>query len=312
MSKLPAYYIQSNLSEKQIEADVATYMGWCTRRKRPPRFACSTSTSLRRVQTNSAMLGLRYYMQFKKSDGLRPTQKASTRKNKSKLEDVREFRREHGLDDNPSLFFQLRVQAKNAEQLQHNVLLAYERPPLSRAIYVAPLLLDKTQYHSALFVSKERFLDYPFFYRHRQAILHEQWASHFSMIPFLREHISIPPHERVATHEHYFSFSEAGVDVAWHSGDVITREPSRLSDFVSSFFTATIVKEDGLGTIDALAAAAEEIANANAHEGRFDGESSVERLMNHGKWLREKHGIRQFLLLGHSGEMRDWRTNGPV
>ncbi len=51
-----------------------------------------------------------------------------------------------------------------ANDLQHNVLLSYERAPWSRAIYVAPLLLDKLTYSAVLFSSFDRFYLGPFYY----------------------------------------------------------------------------------------------------------------------------------------------------
>lgn len=42
------------------------------------------------------------------------------------MEDIREFRALNGLEENPSLFFQLRRKAAKAFHLQHNILLDHE------------------------------------------------------------------------------------------------------------------------------------------------------------------------------------------
>lgn len=322
MIKLPSYCIQSNLSEKQIETDVATYLGWCTPSHASAPFRLydvdESATGADKRFDGGALI----YIQFKKSEGLKPTHKAlrasgdsrptqdvSTRKNKSKLQEIREFRGEHGLEDNPSLFFQLRAQAKNAVDLQHNILLEYECPPHSRAIYVAPLILDKQAYSQSLFDSTTRFVSDPFVSRHFFRLYFGRWASVYGAVPFLREHISIPPHERVATHEHFYSYSQTGVDIAWHSSEVISREPRRLSDFVSRFLSDAINNSEGLTTIGALANTVQETANRYGYDGTFDGENDLERLMNHGRWLRKTHGIRQFLLLGNKMELEELRSN---
>src|ERR1043166_7563288 len=129
MNKVPNYYIRSNLSEKQVEADVAAYLGWCTPVGDEPPFRLLDVDETITGADKLFNIGTAIYMQFKKSDGLHPTTTVSTRKNKSQLEEIREFRHQQQLEDNPSLFFQLRAKATTANDFQHNVLLAYERPP---------------------------------------------------------------------------------------------------------------------------------------------------------------------------------------
>lgn len=312
MAEAPKYYIKGNLSERQIEADVASFFGWCT----PPEEASpfrlldvdEQRTGADKLYDRAAAI----YMQFKKSSGLKSTHavKPSIRKGRSQLEDIREFRAKHDLEQDPTLFFQLRAKAKNAHDLQHNVLLEYERPPWSRAIYVAPLLLDKTAYHSALHSSTDRFLLDPFYYRIRHSIYQRHWVSHFGAIPFLREHISIPPHERVADHNHFYAYSETGVDISWHSPDIIDREPSRLSDFTVSLFRAAATESEAMLPKRALAERISEISSnlGFQDENKVPDDSPLEYFGRHGRWLRETHGIRQFILLGNSQRLDELRT----
>lgn len=304
MAASPKYYIKGNLSEKQIEADVASFFGWCT----PPE----EESSFRLLDIDEQITGAdklynratAIYMQFKKSTGLKSTRevKPSQRKGRSPLEDIREFREVHELEQDPTLFFQLRAKSKTAHDLQHNVLLSYERPLWSRAIYVAPLLLNKAEYHAALHQSAGRFLLDPFFYRVRFSIHQRNWASHFGSVPFLREHISIPPHERVADHNHYYAYSEVGVDISWHSPSVIQREPSRLSDFTMRLFQTAISEPDSMLPTAVLAKEIAEIGSAFGFQAgaieQYD--SPIDYLGLHGRWLRETHGIRQFILLSNS------------
>lgn len=304
MTTSPKYYIKGNLSEKQIEADVASYFGWCTP---PGEYAPFRLLDVDEQSTGADKFYDRataIYMQFKKSTGLRSTKevKPSTRKRRSPLEDIREFREQHNLEQDPTLFFQLREKSKTALDLQHNVLLGYERPSWSRAIYVAPLLLNTTDYHAALHDSTSRFLLDPFFYRHRHSVHQKDWISHFGAVPFLREHISIPPHERVADHNHYYAYSESGVDISWHSPSVIEREPSRLSDFTMKLFRTAIAELDSMPSVEMLANRTKEISSSFGFQDGTSGknDSPLEYLGKHGRWLKETHGIRQFILLGKS------------
>lgn len=305
MPNAPKYLIKGNLSEKQIEADVAMYMGWCT----PPE----KDNPFRLLDLNEQLTGadkrfdhgVSIYIQFKKSSGLKSISqvKPSNRSNRSPLEDIREFRARHELDSDPALFFQLRAKAKMAHDLQHNILLSYECAPWSRAIYVAPLLLNKDEYSRALFESTNRFMLHPFYYLVRVPIQQRHWVSHLGAIPFLREHISIVPHERVADHNHYYAFSGTGVDVSWHSPEVISRDPTRLSDFIDRLFRDVLETPDPMRPLEVLAKQTSEIGskhgfpNATVTTGN---EEPLQLLQRHSRWLRETHGIRQLLLLCNS------------
>ncbi|MDO9179524.1 MAG: hypothetical protein Q7U16_14580 [Agitococcus sp.] len=311
MTASPKYYIKGNLSEKQIEADVASFLGWCTPPEELSPFRLldidEQSTGADKLYDRATAI----YMQFKKSTGLKSTKivKPSTRKGRSPLEDIREFREKHDLEQDPTLFFQLRAKAKTALNLQHNVLLGYERPFWSRAIYVAPLLLNKSDYHSALHNSMDRFLLDPFFYRIRHSVHQRNWTSYFGAIPFLREHISIPPHERVADHNHFYAYSEAGVDISWHSPSIIDREPSRLSDFMMKIFQTAITEPDSMLPVEVLANKIAEISSTCGfqEDSQEKSDSPLEYLGKHGRWLRETHGVRQFILLAHSNYLDELR-----
>lgn len=310
MKARPNYVIASDIPEGQVETSVATYLGWCTPEGREAPFRLIHPNEQETGADKVFDVGTAIYMQFKKSEGLRPTTKISTRKNKSKMELVREFRHAQELEDNPTLFFQLRQRANPAAELQHNVLLSYERPPLCRAVYVAPLHLKLEEYHAALDGSQDRWLLHPFTYLDVR-ISQRRWSSLVAEVPFLRGHISIPPQERVATHEHFYSYSRAGSDVAWHSPNVVTREPSRLTDTVRSFLQGAF-SEDGMVQLESLDSQVAEIARDNGRTGSFHGTSPLARLMAHGKWLREQHNICQFLMVGRRSALSRWRDNVPA
>lgn len=307
------YFIKGDLSEKQIEADVALFMGMCMP---PGSQEVFRLLDIDEQKTGADKLfdrGTAIYMQFKKSTGLRPLAPVvgskKTNKKSGVLEQIREFRAQNGLEDDPTLFFQLHVKAKNAVDLQHNILLSYELPPASRAIYVAPLLLDKERYSNALHRSSERFLLHPFFYRLEQTIYSKLWTKSFGAVPFLREHVSIPPHERVTDHHHYYAYSSTGVDVSWHSPQVVQREPCRLSDFMVSILSGIFDHEESMTSISDLAARIAEAARGVEYSGTSlnQSEDTMAFLGEHGAWLRESHGIRQFILLSNSSALRRLR-----
>lgn len=312
MTIVPKYMLKSNLSEKQIEADVSSFLGWCTPHDEDSPFRLLDVDEQRTGADKLFDRGMAIYIQFKKSSGLKPTSAihVSNRKNKSPLEDVRHFRAVNGLEDDPTLYFQLRAKAKNAHDLQHNVLLGYEIPPWSRAIYIAPLLLDKVNYHSALFQSSSRFLLDPFYYHIHYSIHHMHGISHLGAVPFLREHISIPPHEKVNDHHHYYAYSEAGVDVSWHSPSIVSREPHRLSDFMVALFHSALTDPESMLTKQALVESISQIGEEFGYERGepMADESPIGSIGRHGKWLSSTYDIRQLILLGNSQRIAELRV----
>ncbi len=313
MTASPKYFIKGNLSEKQIEADVASFFGWCTPIGEDSPFRILDIDEQKTGADKLYDRATAIYMQFKKSSGLKSTKEVRPSKSKyrSPLEDIREFRAKHDLEQDPTLFFQLREKSKTAHDLQHNVLLGYERPFWSRAIYVAPLLLDKSQYSAELYNSANRFLLDPFIYKIAYSIHQQNWISRFGAVPFLRAHISIPPHERVANHNHYYAYSEAGDDISWHSPSTVEGEPSRLSDFTMKLFRNAMADPDSMISTKALADKIAEISSDFGFQtmNNVRTESSIEYLGEHGRWLRETYGIRQFILLGRTKYYDEQRFN---
>jgi hypothetical protein len=310
---LSSYKITSDLSEKQIEADVAKYLGWC-----------AEGLPLNLLDVNEQVTGadkrldwaVPIYLQFKKSTGLRPlgSENAKPRLNASPLQGVRAFRRAQELSDTPTLFFQLRAQSETARDLQHNILLLHNRPPFMHAVYVAPLELDYRLYSEMLF-SFPRYQNDPVFWRHSH-IYQRHWVSWFDTQPFLRNHVSIAPHERVADHNHYFAYSKRGDDISWHSPSILDRYPRRLSDFMSERLNAIFGEKAELPPPESSVKDVREILDSLGEpaDNILSGESAIDRLQSYGKWLLEKHEIRQFVFLGDrelTGEIRRRREFDP-
>lgn len=218
-----AYKIDSQLSENQIESDVSSYLGFIT----PIWSKRFRLISVDEQLTGADKLFNRFvpiYMQFKVSHGLNPNGSIISRYRNKPLTNIIDYRNQNNLSGNPILYFQLRRQAKTASDLQHNILFHLNKPPQQYGLYIAPLTLDLTEYENQL--SGDWFMKfYPFdpFIR-REIEIHEPSTKRnlaVGLNPFLRHHISIPPHTLASTHEHHYSFSKSGGDVAWHGGEAL-------------------------------------------------------------------------------------------
>lgn len=287
-----AYYdLKSEISENQIDKDISSYITWCTpTNTTPPYLLLDINESITGADALFDV-GACIYLQYKKADGLTKWDFPKLRKNASKKQSIREFRSKQKLNDTPSLFFQLRRKANGASDLQHNVLLAHHKPPTQHAIYVAPTFLSFSAYRKALFHSA--LVGSVFKYCRVQ--IHGNLS--FLKVPFLNAHVSIPPHIRVNHHDHYYAFSTSGDDISWHSGEVIEQRFSRLSDYLSNFFSETLFSENGRLPLDRLA---EQIPLDFYPQEIFpwSGDASpLEKLSAHGRWLRKKYSIQQFILL---------------
>jgi len=225
-----SFKIDSQLSENQIESDVASYLGYIT----PFWTKRFRLISIDEQHTGADKLFNRFlpiYLQFKVSHGLNPNSTIILKFQNRPLANIISYRATNNLSANPILYFQLRKKAKTAIDFQHNILRQLNTPPFQFALYVAPLTLRISEYEKLLNVNWFRKiypLD-PFYYKeieihdpsiHRNIIL--------GMNPFLRHHISIPPHMVVTTHNHHYSYSKSGGDLAWHGGQMFN-EDFRLS-----------------------------------------------------------------------------------
>lgn len=297
MAALPRYQIPSNFSEKQIEADVAIFFGMCNSGNRELPF--------RLLDIDEQIYGadkkfdcvIPIFMQFKKSTGLLSplAHPVSKRKDRSRLEDIREWREAQGFDEFRSLYFKIHEKAKTAVDFQHNVLLSYERPPTTRALYVAPLSLNSDNYFAQL-TSSARELRHPFHYRYELEVWDRRSIVYFYEVPFLRAHISIPPHEKVVDANHYYSYSETATNVSWHSPLLINEGPSRLSDYLRNLIreiVATPESETSLETAIETVLSIAEHHGFGEQAGRL--ENPMELLQQHGRWINKTFGIKQFL-----------------
>src|SRR4051794_27372127 len=112
---------ESSLSEDQIEADVASFLGYVT-----PQW----SSRLRLIAVNEQITGadklfnrfLPLYLQFKVSEGLVPLSRKPFFSSPFPLQKIRLYRFNNHLSGDPILYFRLREKAKTAVDFQHNQL----------------------------------------------------------------------------------------------------------------------------------------------------------------------------------------------
>ncbi len=306
----PKYLIPGSLSETQIESDLAAYFNWCT--------PMDSSSPFRLVAVNEQLTGAdkrfdsgcTIYMQFKKSTGLHPSWAIpiSRSRARSRMEDIREFRALNGLEENPSLFFQLRRKAAKAFHLQHNILLDHEVKGRSRAFYVAPLELDKSKYYKILASDAFRFSGDPIWFRRHLAVRERTLVRYLNFSPYLREHVAITPHERVQDHEHFYSYSQTGSDICWHSPQIVGTGPSRLSDVMSSIVNGAITERgEYITDVDQLLEATLDISERIGLEVPR-AETTWGRIAAYGQVLAATYNIRQFLLIADSERLERLRN----
>ncbi|WAR46289.1 hypothetical protein [Methylomonas rapida] len=303
-----SYQIASDLTEKQIEADVSAYFG---------RLSPFFGQSLRLLDINEQLTGadklhktkgIAFYFQFKAPIGLKSVaaQKlpVAPRKNESKLMGIRRFRHTQGLLDSPySICFNLHDNKPSAlNQLQHNVLFAHERPPFSRAMYICPTVLHDEEYVRQMQLPWWRR---PFarpFYRHEARQLAVGMLCHeLSSAPFLRAHATIVPHALVASADHYYSFSKHATDYAFHSPIVVDDgDPLRLSDFLSKQVDRIYSNIDSVPQLAELVKIISAATRENLPDtqlGEPEPGNEVAWLQAYGQQIKKVYGIRQVIAL---------------
>lgn len=227
------YKLKSELSEDQIEADVASYLGYIT-----PLW--SRRFQLKAVDeqlTGADKLFDRFvpiYLQFKVSEGLKPLPFGFDLLSPNRpLQRIRNFRRKNNISANPTLYFKFRDKAKTAKDFQHNILMSFHQPPKQYAMYVAPLFLLADEYNRSLEVSlmDRLFSIEPYFLREERIFIRTT-RRYLGLVPFLRGHVSIPPHVNVNTSNHYYSYSKSGGNIAWHSGEKLKGDFRLSTQFI--------------------------------------------------------------------------------
>ncbi len=249
---------------------------------------------------HSGIRGFRaFYMQFK-----RPA--AYPDRSNSKI--VRE-RKDLTLPVTPhSLFFQLRDKQPSHFDYQHNVLLRLRQRLLARnlgdAAYICPLFLDRSAYRTHMHLAG--LFRWPRFWRPDPWELEEVLIHHgrqtiaFDRIPVLAEHISIPPHDKIASAKHYYSFTDRGTDLCFHSPLRLPDSGSTLAKFLTDVGNAFLRDggkirpenaNDALRQLIALEAGDELVPGAR---GLTSDDDPIANWHAFGDMLSRDYGIEQF------------------
>lgn len=287
------FKIKSGLTEKQVESDVATYLSWISPPGRLPYRLLDIDEQLTGADKKLDLV-MPVYMQFKVSHGLKPLNSViSSFLPNTPLQMIRKYRRDRDFSDTPTLYFKLRDLASNATDFQHNILLKLRSINSVHAFYVAPLSLDRDDYFKLLCGSAVRTMEDPFL--HRSMAIHDaSWVSYIGMIPFLRAHVSIPPMEKVSHSDHYYSFSQTGDEIVFHSPSEVSgihRLSDELKIIVKSIINNPYV---WLNTNEYVYQLYEAFSLPNDQD---SNRLPLERLQQFGHYLYQTFDIRQFLFL---------------
>jgi len=160
-----------------------------------------------------------------------------------------------------AFYFKLRKKAKNATELQHNLLFSLNKAKMP-AVYVCSHYLDRTSLND-LFHQRKIFYWVLHSLGLPKAILDAKISAgrtskeisitntankrsklKFSYIPSLPGHIVFPPHEWVSTHDHKYSFSSLGEELCFHSPHSIDTVPISFDQFIKDRVFSTYLNEE--------------------------------------------------------------------
>lgn len=253
-----------------------------------------------------------FYMQFKRPNRSKPTGNIS--KDRVAL----------GLHcTTGSLNFSLREKASSkvsgkvpVHKLQHNVLYRMRARLLKRGIgdaaYVCSLFLSSKEYvaHTHLHALL-RLPGYWFKgpYSYRDVVIHGTTPPPFLDIPWLEGHVSIPPHDTVASASHSYSFDPSGGEVCFHSPLLLDGERRTLPAWIANLARSIqFDRAPAIGRSDELLAELRDIVGLRAEpRGDRDREGLAEQpernldymteWMAFGDQLEEHFGISQFAFI---------------
>ncbi len=245
-----------------------------------------------------------FYMQFKRPSAYPDTSIAKVIADRKLL----------GLPVAPlALYFGLREKQQSHKDYQHNILFGLRKRLVNRKIgdaaYVCPLFLDRSAYRFHVHLAGLR--QWGRFWRHdpwgmEDILINSSGGSiNFSAIPVLREHISVPPHDKVMSAKHSYSFTEQGTAVCFHSPLAIPE-----GNHSRAYFLTDVVgnPESDVGFIasnDANRMLREVFSGGGDEDGGallpedfpINAEDGIASWLRWGDYLTTEHQIEQFALL---------------
>lgn len=247
-----------------------------------------------------------FYMQFKRPSAYPDTSTAKVITDRNAL----------NLPVAPrTLYFGLRDKSptQKNKDYQHNILYRLRQRLVQRnlgdAAYVCPLFLDRSAYRFHVHMAGLR--QWPRFWRFDPWDLEDilldstSGAVNFNAIPVLREHVSIPPHDKVTSAKHSYSFTERGTDLCFHSPLSIPEGNRSLANFLTSIVgnpqseEGFISPERAQGMLRELFSGVEgdDHSDLLPHDFSRNAEDGIESWLHWGDYLKTEHQIEQFALV---------------
>ena len=239
------------------------------------------------------------YIQFKKSFAYPDYSTSKIIKDRKTL----------GVNYSPiTLFFELRNKKQHHKDYQHNILFDLNKKlsasGLGRAFYTAPLFLNRMAYLKAVHLSAllswrpwNWFKVNPFF-RSEQSVITRTGTIRFQDIPILKEHIVIPPHTRVKTYKHRYSYLENGREICFHNPTKLDSERN-LGQTIYEYLNF----KNGQPTMKMInfqesTSLLKELKQKIFEEKLLDKKENIlEGWVNFGEKLRNEYEIFQFMLI---------------
>ena len=242
-----------------------------------------------------------FYMQFKRPSAWPDVSRAGIITDRKAL----------GLPVDPrSLFFNLRNKRDSHFDYQHNILFRLRerlhKKNLGDAAYVCPLFLDRSAYRFHIHMAGLRgwfFVLRHFPWEFEDILINSSSGSiNFNAIPVLREHVSIPPHTKVSTASHSYSFTEQGTDLCFHSPMALPQVTISLADFLNRLI-GRLESDEGYVSVEEahlmLRRCFGQNENGDGSLLPFDiqDEQGIESWLYWGDYLKTEYQIEQFALM---------------
>jgi hypothetical protein len=247
------------------------------------------------------MRGFRpFYMQFKRPSAYPDYSTARIIKDRKKLR----------LQTAPrTLYFDLREKQDHHWDFQHNILFRLHKRLRSRKIgdaaYVCPLFLERSAYRLNLHWSGVSL--WPHFWRRHPWDFEEVWIRdngkriNFDRMPVLAEHITVPPHQKVSSARHRYSFTEAGQELCFHSPEALPEGAESLFKFLSALSGSFLDDGEKIQPQQAneelkslMSAALGDGPEAARPDFEINADDPIGNWFAWGDYLRTKFGIEQY------------------
>jgi len=254
------------------------------------------------ARINGHMAGFKpFYMQFKRPSAYPDfsTAKVITDRKALKLPISRR-----------TLYFDLRQKRPTHQDYQHNILYRLRQRLVKRnagdAAYVCPLFLERSAYR--FHVHLAGLSRWPRVWRLHpwdleDILIHDLSGTvNYNAIPVLQEHVSIPPHDTVASAKHSYSFTERGTDLCFHSPLALPEGNRSLADFLTDVVgngranEGFIPPESAQGMLRSLFSGVTDEDRSGLLPDNFpmSDEHGIESWLYWGDYLRNEYQIEQY------------------